>query len=67
MAPSRWLITISGGRCLEEIEGKQSDLVTAQIELEEHRQHEQLLKKENEFLKVRKSATLFHFSITERI
>ncbi|KAG2271442.1 hypothetical protein Bca52824_065997 [Brassica carinata] len=36
---------------LEEIEGKQSDLVTAQIELEEHRQHEQLLKKENEFLK----------------
>ncbi|KAH0926931.1 hypothetical protein HID58_019187 [Brassica napus] len=36
---------------LEEIEGKQTDLVTAQIELEEHRQHEQLLKKENEFLK----------------
>ncbi|CAH8358439.1 unnamed protein product [Eruca vesicaria subsp. sativa] len=36
---------------LEEIEGKQTDLVTAQIELEEHRQHEQLLKKENELLK----------------
>ncbi|CAH2053339.1 unnamed protein product [Thlaspi arvense] len=36
---------------IEEIEGKQTDLVTAQIELEEHRQHEQLLKKENEFLK----------------
>lgn len=36
---------------LEEIEGKQTDLVTAQIELEEHKQHEQLLKKENEFLK----------------
>ncbi|CAN8258819.1 unnamed protein product [Cochlearia groenlandica] len=36
---------------IEEIEGKQTDLVTAQIELEEHRQHEQLLKEENEFLK----------------
>ncbi|VVA94014.1 unnamed protein product [Arabis nemorensis] len=36
---------------IEEIEGKQTDIVTAQIELEERRQHEQLLKKENEFLK----------------
>uniref|UniRef100_A0A1J3CW79 Phragmoplast orienting kinesin 2 n=1 Tax=Noccaea caerulescens TaxID=107243 RepID=A0A1J3CW79_NOCCA len=36
---------------IEEIEGKKTDLVIAQIELEEHRQHEQLLKKENEFLK----------------
>lgn len=34
------------------MEGKKTDLVIAQIELEEHRQHEQLLKKENEFLKV---------------
>ncbi|XP_024015333.1 kinesin-like protein KIN-12D [Eutrema salsugineum] len=36
---------------IEEMEGKQTDLVTAQIELEEQRQHEQLLKKENKFLK----------------
>ncbi|KAG7582503.1 Kinesin motor domain [Arabidopsis suecica] len=36
---------------IEEIEGKQTDLVTAQIKLEEHRQYEQLLKKENELLK----------------
>ncbi|XP_019092244.1 PREDICTED: kinesin-like protein KIN-12D [Camelina sativa] len=36
---------------IEEIDGKQTDLVTAQIKLEEHRQHEQLLKKENELLK----------------
>ncbi|XP_010489930.1 PREDICTED: kinesin-like protein KIN-12D [Camelina sativa] len=36
---------------IEEIDGKQTDLVTAQIKLQEHRQHEQLLKKENELLK----------------
>ncbi|CAD5323501.1 unnamed protein product [Arabidopsis thaliana] len=36
---------------IEEIEGKQTELVTAQIKLEEHRQYQQLLKKENELLK----------------
>lgn len=47
-------LTISRCRWIEEIEGKQTDLVTTQIKLEEHRQYEQLLKKENELLKVRK-------------
>ncbi|XP_010525678.1 PREDICTED: kinesin-like protein KIN-12D [Tarenaya hassleriana] len=36
---------------IEEIERKQAELVAAEIELEKHRQHEQLFKKENELLK----------------
>lgn len=64
LAPSRCFFivsfTISRCRWIEEIEGKQTDLVTVQIKLEEHRQHEQLLKKENELLKVGKLGTIFY-------
>lgn len=39
-------------RWLEEIDRRQAELVAAQIALEKHRQQEQLLRTENEVLKV---------------
>jgi kinesin family protein 15 len=39
-------------RWLEEIDRKQAEIVAAQIALEKHRQRDQLLKTENEMLKV---------------